>query len=120
MKLIIAGTRTLPQKVILYIHEWWIDNNKPTITEVVEGGAAGVDYCGYLWAKFNGIPVKEFEAEWKKHGKAAGPIRNRAMAEYADELLLIWDGKSRGSKNMKEEMEKLNKPIHEILIAMEM
>ena len=58
----------------------------------------------------------EFKAEWTIHGKAAGPIRNRKMAEYGDALLLIWDGTSKGSSNMKIEMEKRNKPIYEIII----
>jgi hypothetical protein len=41
-----------------------------------------------------------FPAKWDKYGKAAGPLRNREMAAYADALILVWDGKSRGSANM--------------------
>lgn len=59
---------------------------------------------------------KEFPADWKAHGKAAGPIRNKQMAEYADALLLIWDGESKGSASMKNEMLKLNKPVYEVII----
>ena len=42
------------------------------------------------------------DAEWIKYGRAAGPRRNKQMAEYADALLAYWDGKSRGTKNMIE------------------
>jgi hypothetical protein len=38
------------------------------------------------------------------------------MAEYADALLLIWDGKSRGSLNMKQQMLKLEKPVYEVIV----
>jgi hypothetical protein len=38
------------------------------------------------------------------------------MAEYADALLLIWNGESRGSANMKENMVKLGKPVYEVIL----
>lgn len=40
------------------------------------------------------------------YGRAGGPIRNAKMAEYGDALLLIWDGKSRGSQSMLREATK--------------
>lgn len=57
------------------------------------------------------IPVKRFPADWDRHGRAAGPIRNCQMAQYADALIAIWDGKSRGTKNMIDEMNKCGKPV---------
>ena len=81
------------------------------ITEIVSGGAHGVDYLGERFATEFSIPVKRFPADWNKHGKSAGPIRNREMAEYADQLIAFWDGKSRGTKNMIETMQKMNKPF---------
>lgn len=50
------------------------------------------------YAEMRGIPVKRFDADWDKHGKAAGPIRNREMINEADELISFWDGESRGTK----------------------
>lgn len=41
-----------------------------------------------------------FEANWGKHGKESGPIRNKEMANYADALICFWDGKSKGTLNM--------------------
>jgi hypothetical protein len=68
--------------------------------EVVCGMAAGADVLGDRWATTNWIPVKEFPAQWDKHGKAAGAIRNVEMADYADVLVAFWDGESKGTKHM--------------------
>lgn len=71
------------------------------VAEIVSGNAwAGVDPMGEQYAKEHGIPIKLFPAQWSSLGLAAGPIRNREMADYADALFLLWDGESSGSKNM--------------------
>ena len=49
-------------------------------------------------------------AQWDLYGRAAGPIRNAQMADYADAAIIIWDGKSPGSLNMIKEVKKVNKP----------
>lgn len=69
------------------------------VTEVVSGAAPGADACGEAWAIANRIPVKLFPADWDKHGRAAGPIRNGLMAEYADGVALFPGG--RGTASMK-------------------
>lgn len=116
MKLVIAGTRTLkvaPEDILAFICHNKLDL---TLEEVVSGGAKGIDTNAIAMAKANNLPYKVFEADWNTHGKAAGPIRNKQMADYADALLLIWDGKSKGSANMKSTMKKLNKPVYEVLV----
>ena len=128
MKLIIAGSRTLKLPIDFYhgLLSHFFSGKVCTIEEVVSGGAEGVD-CSAKKLCFNTYndtmfdrhffnKYKEFPADWEAHGKAAGPIRNRQMAEYADALLLIWDGESRGSASMKKEMLKLNKPVYEVII----
>tara|TARA_R110000765_G_scaffold174374_1_gene278992 strand:- start:2138 stop:2542 length:405 start_codon:yes stop_codon:yes gene_type:complete len=50
------------------------------VTEVITGGATGVDTVALNWAKDNGLQWSRCPAQWKKYGsKAAGPIRNRQM-----------------------------------------
>lgn len=119
MKLIVAGSRTF------YVSHHFIDDvyciKCPELDypeEIVCGGAKGIDEAGKRWGHTLSSKdrVKLFPADWDKHGKAAGPIRNREMAQYADALLLIWDGKSRGSANMKSEMQKLGKPVYEVIL----
>jgi hypothetical protein len=72
------------------------------ISTVVSGGAAGVDALGERYSEEMNLNLKIFRADWETHGRAAGPIRNRKMAENAEALIAIWDGKSRGTKNMIE------------------
>lgn len=70
------------------------------ITEVVSGMAKGVDTLGEVYALGKNIPVVGFPADWSKNGRAAGPMRNKEMAEYADALIAVWDGVSKGTANM--------------------
>lgn len=72
------------------------------ITEVVCGGAPGADQLGAYWAGVrHQIPVKVFPADWDAHGKAAGPIRNEAMAQYARGGLCILFPGGRGTGSMR-------------------
>jgi len=97
MKVIIAGSRTLT---------YWKDVEEAVeesgfkISQVVSGGAAGVDANGEAWAARRNIPVKVFYPDWDTYGKSAGPMRNQQMASYADALIAVWDGKSRGTRDM--------------------
>ena len=117
MKLIIAGSRNL--NLDIGTIQDLIDSTIPakvSIDEIVSGAAKGIDKSGENYAEFQGLPITRFKADWKKHGLAAGPMRNRQMAKYGDILLLIWNGESKGSLSMKKEMTKLGKPIYEIII----
>lgn len=115
MKLIIAGSRRMEIKTEHMVGIVNFFKLKPT--EIVSGCAEGVDKCGESYAIFCGnIPIKRFKPDWKMHGKAAGPIRNREMAKYADILLVIWDGESTGSLNMRGQMENFGKSICEVVL----
>lgn len=111
MKLIIAGCRDcyIPTILSKAVSGAFSDPDFgliSEITEIVTGGASGVDAMGKRWALGLEVPHTEFKADWTAYGNAAGPIRNRQMADYADALIAIWDGKSRGTKNMIEEATK--------------
>jgi hypothetical protein len=82
--------------------EAWLDTLP--IREVVSGGASGADAGGESWARKRGIPIKRFLADWNTHGRAAGPIRNRQMAEYAEGVVLFPGG--RGTDSMRREAER--------------
>ena len=115
MKTIIAGSRTFEDYnaflSLLKSDSTAQDMLRKTI-EVVTGGARGIDTLGALYARSINLKVRIFHAQWGSHGRAAGPIRNKEMANYADSLIAFWDGKSRGTKNMILEMFKRRKPFH--------
>lgn len=54
-------------------------NESPGITVLIEGEAPGADTFARQWAERKGIKVEKFPADWDKHGKAAGPMRNDQM-----------------------------------------
>lgn len=109
MKVIIAGPRTLEEYELI---EQAVVESGFEVTEEVSGTAKGADRLGELWAATHDVPVKQFPADWNNHGKAAGPIRNKQMGVYADALIAVWDGKSKGTKNMIDTMRKLKKPVY--------
>lgn len=75
--------REATKELRLLLHELDRQHSRRPMTEVVTGGAHGVDTLAHHWALDEGIRTRVFPADWKRHGRAAGPIRNRAMAEYA-------------------------------------
>lgn len=105
MKVIVAGSRNF----IDYKFVENILNQRTDIDEIVCGLARGADNLGRQWAHLHHVPVTTFPAQWGKYGKAAGMMRNTEMAEYADYLIAFWDGRSPGTKDMIEKMNKLNK-----------
>jgi len=82
------------------------------VTEIVSGGATGIDGCGEAYARNDNIPLTLFPANWEVYGDAAGPIRNKQMAEYADALIAFRGGS--GTENMIEQMQKLGKPVYKV------
>lgn len=99
MKVIIAGGRDFDDYGFL---KESVIGLKINISEVVSGKAKGADALGEQFAEESNIPVNSFPANWGKHGRSAGPMRNKEMADYADVLIAFWDGKSKGTKSMIE------------------
>lgn len=69
-----------------------------SVTEIVSGGARGVDACAREYALANGIKLTEFLPEYDKYGRGAPLRRNITIIEYADIVLAFWDGTSHGTK----------------------
>ena len=118
MRVIIAGGRdiTPAQRTITDAARRLEMKHGDGITHIVTGCATGVDRAGEKWARQHMCHVVRFPADWKQHGRAAGPLRNREMAQNADALILIWDGKSRGSASMKREAEARGLHIEEVVV----
>lgn len=117
MKIIVCGSRSFEDVELLNNTMDWYTKNLDMV-EVVSGGQkrkvdlgggrykiTGADYYGEEWALAHWIEVKIFHADWDRHGKAAGPIRNREMLKYvgaAGSLVAFWDGRSPGTADMIE------------------
>ena len=122
MKVVIAGTRYKDKegKIVFDDYNLVVEAVKRSgfqITQVVSGCAIGADRLGERWANSNNVPIKEMPADWNRYGNAAGPMRNKAMAQYADAAIVVWDGKSPGSRNMVENMIRQKKPYYIALIS---
>lgn len=69
------------------------------ISEIIEGGAAGADTLAANWANWKRIKLTTVKADWGKHGRSAGAIRNRQMADLTPDLVLACPG-GRGTADM--------------------
>lgn len=122
MKVVIAGIRYQdPVEKIIYDDYPFVVKavmqSGFEITEVISGHAIGVDRLGETYASVNNIPLEVKPADWNRFGKAAGPMRNKVMAELCDAAVIIWDGKSTGTYNMVQCMNKLKKPYHLVITS---
>lgn len=80
------------------------------ITEIVSGGARGVDTVAREYAIKNDIKLTEFLPEYDKYGRGAPLKRNITIIEYSDVIYAFWDGKSPGTKFVIDNCKKLGKP----------
>lgn len=84
----------------------------PNCTEIVSGGARGIDTCAAYYAKAKGIPLKEFLPDYRTYGRVAPLVRNRLIVDYADAVYAFWDGRSGGTKNVMTYARSKGKELH--------
>ena len=109
-KVIVAGSRDIKDPLFVYKA---IADSKFRISEIVEGGAKGVDMIGNYYGHVNNIPVKTFEvtaAEWEA-SKGAGMQRNNRMSDYGDKAVVCIKNNSKGSTHMAERMRSMGKEV---------
>ncbi len=99
MRLVIAGSRDVVDYSILK-QCWSQYRYAKYVTEIVSGGARGVDSLAIRLANEIDIPVKVMKPDWDKYPRRAGFLRNADMAAYAHSVLAIWDYESPGTKHM--------------------
>jgi hypothetical protein len=95
MRIAIVGSKsfTRPELVMEYVRRL------PSGAVIVSGGAPGVDSAAEVAAQGSGRAVLVFDADWQKHGRRAGPLRNAQIVENADRVVAFWNGRSRGTLN---------------------
>lgn len=101
MKVAVIGSRGL------YVND--LEKYLPEgTTEIVSGGAKGVDTSAKEYALSHGIKLTEFLPEYDKYGRGAPLKRNITIIEHADMVLAFWDGRSRGTKYVIDNCKKRN------------
>ena len=84
-------------------------------TEIVSGGAKGVDTCAREYVSAKGLKLTEFLPEYQRYGRGAPLKRNLQIIGYADCVLAFWDGQSRGTKFVIEHCKAQGKPVRVFL-----
>jgi len=114
MKLAIVGSRTFDDSFSLveWLHFFIVgyENLWEEKIEVISGGAKGADQMARKASLIAELKYTEFSADWDKHGKSAGFIRNQQIIDACDMVLAFWDGKSKGTQDTINKAKKAKKP----------
>lgn len=129
LKLIVAGGRDFKDydRLSIILFDFAENLHGDFGISIVSGMAKGADDLAVTFAHRENVKLYEFPAYWddltvtgaviktniygNQYNAAAGHIRNRKMAEFGEHLIVFWNGKSTGSKNMIKDMERLGKPV---------
>lgn len=103
MKIAIVGSRDLNANL-----ENFIPKNA---TEIISGGAIGIDKCAEKYAKENNLKMTVIKPNYKEYGRRAPLIRNLEIIDKADLVIAFWDGKSKGTKFVIEKCREREKQI---------
>ena len=87
-------------------------------TEIVSGGAAGIDTCAREYAVANGIKITEFLPDYARYGRGAPIRRNLQIIDHADMVLAFWNGSSRGTKHVIDICRKKNKNLKIFIVKL--
>lgn len=123
MKVLVCGGRNYDKADV-----WnWLEQNlydrmyditgvhiRPAIMTIVHGGAQGADEGADDWARSEGYKVQVFKADWKKHGKAAGPIRNQQMIDVGQPDIVIAFPGGKGTADMVSRTSAPGVPVIEV------
>ena len=107
MQVAVIGSRNLSIDLEKYIPK--------NTTEIISGGAVGIDTLAELYAVSKKLPIKIYKPEYNRYGKAAPIIRNKLIVDDADMVIAIWDGHSRGTKFSIDYAKKKGKPIKVVI-----
>lgn len=103
----IVGSRDFPdlQRVYAYVL------GLPDDAEVVTGDARGVDATVVRAAQKKCIPYTVFPANWRRHGRRAGPLRNAIIVERCNMVVAFWHNASPGTRSTIDLARRLGRPV---------
>ena len=102
VKVAVVGSRSLAHLQVDFILPYIPED----ATEIVSGGARGVDQMAVQLADKRGVPCWEYLPDYARYGRGAPLVRNREIVKQADLVLAVWDGKSRGTRYVMDQCKK--------------
>ena len=117
MKLAIVGSRSITDIIQVKGAMILAEKSGPydwnDITEIISGGARGVDYLAAQIAHESNIPLKEIKPQYEKYISATGACyaRNQEIAERCDAMIALWDGKSGGTIDVVRRARELERAV---------
>lgn len=104
MKLLIAGSRS--------ICDFDLSPYVPSeVDTVISGGADGIDRLAEEYADRHRLSKYILRPRYERYGHAAPLKRNEEMVDTADAVVIIWDGRSKGTQHTITYAKKKNKPL---------
>lgn len=107
MRVLVCGGRRYADPICVWRTLDQIDSERGGIRLVIDGASddvtgpyVGADYWGHQWALARNRPTERHHADWKAHGRAAGPIRNRQMRDDGKPDLVVAFPGGNGTRSM--------------------
>lgn len=100
LRVLVCGGRDFRDKSFLFATLDRLHRERG-IAVIIHGDANGTDYLANRWAGERPVHVLAFPADWNKHGRAAGPIRNQRMLDEGKPDLVVAFPGGRGTEDMK-------------------
>ncbi len=110
MKIAVVGSRHLS------VSEDMLKKYLSEAKEIVSGGARGIDTCAADYARRNGIALIEFRPKYELYGRSAPITRNKEIVNYADRIIVFWDGFSKGTRSVIRLAKKAKKNCEVVLL----
>ena len=88
MRVLVCGSRTYADAEMMHavLHRLW---KETPFSCLIEGGARGADTLAREWAQKIALKTETYPAQWDKHKRAAGPIRNKQMLDEGQPDLVV-------------------------------
>jgi hypothetical protein len=119
MRILVCGGRDYDDRDHIHNTLCEIDTKRGPITCVIHGCAPGADHEGMIWAQMMAesgrkITHAPFQADWHRHRKAAGPLRNQRMLDSGKPDLVVAFPGGRGTADMVRRAEAANVEVMKI------
>ena len=116
MRVLVCGGRDYRDRQAVY-HV--LDELYPKMGALMSGGAPGADTLAWEWGWARNFHCERYFADWKQHGRAAGPIRNQRMIDEGKPDLVVAFPGGRGTADMIKRAETAGVPVRTVSARIE-